>query len=92
MKILPNSKALWLRGKESACSAGVEGDPVLIPELRRSPGEGNIRHHFTPTDKLRMESQQPEVQRRLWDIQRSPVQPAGFKEVPGSRNQSGGPS
>ena len=54
--------------------------------------EFHIRHHFTPTDKLRMESQQPEVQRRLWDIQRSPVQPAGFKEVPGSGNQSGGPS
>ena len=28
----------WLRGKESACNAGHLG---LIPELGRSPGEGN---------------------------------------------------
>ena len=26
-------------GKESACNAG---NPVLIPELGRSPGEGNV--------------------------------------------------
>ena len=28
----------WLRGKVSACNAGVQG---LIPESGRSPGEGN---------------------------------------------------
>ena len=28
----------WLSGKESACNAG---DTGLIPELGRSPGEGN---------------------------------------------------
>jgi len=28
-------------GKESACNAG---DPVLIPESERSPGEGNATH------------------------------------------------
>ena len=30
-----------LSGKESVCNAGDSGDPVLIPELERSPGEGN---------------------------------------------------
>ena len=28
----------WFSGKESACNSG---DAVLIPELGRSPGEGN---------------------------------------------------
>ena len=30
-----------LSGKESVCNAGDSGDPVLIPELERYPGEGN---------------------------------------------------
>ena len=35
---------LWLSGKESACSAGADGDMGLIPEWGRSPGEGNGTH------------------------------------------------
>ena len=31
----------WLRGKESACSAGDTGDVGLIPGSGKSPGEGN---------------------------------------------------
>ena len=31
----------WLSGKESACNAGDSGDAGSIPELERSPGEGN---------------------------------------------------
>ena len=31
----------WLSCKESACQAGDTGDVGLIPDLRRSPGEGN---------------------------------------------------
>ena len=31
----------WLRGKESACSAGEAGDEGLIPGLGRSSGGGN---------------------------------------------------
>ena len=31
----------WLRGKESACNARATGDVGSIPELGRSPGEGN---------------------------------------------------
>ena len=37
-------KPWWLSGKESACSAvetGDVGDAGWIPELERSPGEGN---------------------------------------------------
>ena len=31
----------WLRGEESTCNAG---DPGSVPELGRSPGEGNGYH------------------------------------------------
>ena len=31
----------WLRGKESACSAGDIGDMGSIPGLGRSPGDGH---------------------------------------------------
>ena len=31
----------WLSGKESACSAEDTGDEGSIPELGRSPGDGN---------------------------------------------------
>ena len=31
----------WCSGKESACSAGAEGDPGSIPGSERSPGGGN---------------------------------------------------
>ena len=31
----------WLSGKASTCKAGDTGDESLIPELGRSPGEGN---------------------------------------------------
>ena len=31
----------WLSSKESACNAGATGDAGSIPELGRSPGEGN---------------------------------------------------
>ena len=31
----------WLRGKESACSAGEAGDMGLISGLGRSPGGGH---------------------------------------------------
>ena len=35
----------WLRGKESAYNAGVVAEAVdSIPELGRSPGEGNAIH------------------------------------------------
>ena len=30
---------LWLRGEESACSAGAAGDAGSVPELGGSPGE-----------------------------------------------------
>ena len=33
--------SLVVSSKESVCNAGDSGDPVLIPELERSPGEGN---------------------------------------------------
>ena len=39
---LPNPALLrGSAGKESACNEGVTGATVLIPEWRRSPGEGN---------------------------------------------------
>ena len=42
LKRLETAKSRWLQAgsdsKESACNAG---DPGLIPEWRRSPGEGN---------------------------------------------------
>ena len=31
----------WLNGEQSACNAGIAGDKGFIPELGRSPGEGN---------------------------------------------------
>ena len=38
--IMSRSSLVWLSSKESACSAGDVSDAGLIPELRRSPGEG----------------------------------------------------
>ena len=38
MSIIYQRSSWWLGRKESACNAG---DTSLIPELGRSPGEGN---------------------------------------------------
>ena len=34
----------WLRGKESTCNAGAEGDAGSIPGSGRSPGGGHGNH------------------------------------------------
>ena len=39
--ITSGSFLVWLSNKESSCSAGDVRDVGSIPELRRSPGEGN---------------------------------------------------
>ena len=50
---------LWLRAKESACSAGDTGSMGLIPGLGRSPGEEN-------NDPLQYSCLQNPVDRGAW--------------------------
>ena len=54
--IMSRSSLVWLSSKESACSAGDVSDAGLIPELRRSPGEGNgnpLQYSFLENSKDR---------------------------------------
>ena len=59
--IMSGSSLVWLSIKESACSAGDVRDSGLIPELGRSPGEGNgnlLQYSF-------LENSRPEETSRL---------------------------
>ena len=40
-RLVFNSQHLYFRGRESTCNAGASGAANWIPQLRRSPGEGN---------------------------------------------------
>ena len=59
--IMSGSSLVWLSIKESACNVGDVRDSGLIPELGRSPGEGNgnlLQYSF-------LENSRPEETSRL---------------------------
>ena len=68
-----NSQHLYFRGRKSTCNAGASGAANWIPQLRRSPGEGN-------SNPLQHSCLGNPMVREAWCSQKPGYSPWGRKE------------